>query len=243
MRNMSRLLKLQTRVLLRSKFFYVCTFVTLLAPLIFFFIGTGVNPEQSTTVVEQAISGLQGMGSLIVVIVVALFVCIDFEDGTAKNIIARGYSRKQLLISKYLVSLFGVLVISILCSIFSALLSLNQPFGDFETFLLFLPAFFATTAASVSLYTLVSYFFESKGTAIMVGLIGPNMVSLVITFIQSQFKLKFNLSKYWIEGLLGLINMDHITMTSLLKVSGISFAYVVVILGLGILLTRKKEVK
>ena len=239
---MDRLYKLQLRNLLHSRYFYICGTFTLIAPLIFFFIRTKI-PQESTTIADEAISGLQGMGSLIMIIIVVLFVCQEFEDGTAKNIIARGYSRRQLLITKYLVSLFGILIISVLSAVISSILSLNQPVGDLEKFLLFLPAFLVTTAASVSLYTAIAYYLESKGASITACLITPNVISLILLFIQTHFKIKTNLSNYWVEGLIGLIDLNHITITSLVKVGIVSLIYIIGLLGITVFLTRKKEVK
>jgi len=36
------------------------------------------------------------------------FSCLDHSEGTAKNIIGRGFTRWQLLISKYIANIIGV---------------------------------------------------------------------------------------------------------------------------------------
>ena len=94
---MNRLIKLQFRNLFHSKLFYVCMGLTLVLNLGLDFIVKGAG---TIKVLPQITSFLSSELSIISIIFVALFSCLDFNEGTTKNIIARGYTRTQFLLSK-----------------------------------------------------------------------------------------------------------------------------------------------
>ena len=106
---MNRLIKFQVINMFKQKSFYVCLCLLILMGPILTFIGAFNTPNYETIkVMPQMVSLLSGEISLLSTIFIALFCCLDFNEGTTKNIIGRGYSRTQVLLSKYIVSLIGL---------------------------------------------------------------------------------------------------------------------------------------
>ena len=106
---MNRLIKFQVRNMFKQKSFYVCLCLLILMGPILTFIGAfNTTNYETIKVMPQMVSLLSGEISLLSTIFIALFCCLDFNEGTTKNIIGRGYSRTQVLLSKYIVSLIGL---------------------------------------------------------------------------------------------------------------------------------------
>ena len=123
---MKNLIKLQFRNLFHNKLFYVCLIITLLSPILDF-IAEIVIPNipslaenilkdgiKYTKVFPEFIDFLSGGIGLIGKIFIALFCCFDFTEGTTKNIIARGYSKTQFLLSKYITTTIGLFIMYII---------------------------------------------------------------------------------------------------------------------------------
>ena len=106
---MGKLIKMQLRVMFHSKLFYVCLVLFLVMALLPSFIGSMILKSSNEIMVLPEIENhlISGIG-LIEMIFITLFCVLDFTEGTTKNIVARGYSKIKLLMTKYLVSAIGV---------------------------------------------------------------------------------------------------------------------------------------
>ena len=113
---MIKLLKLQLRNVFRNKLFYVCLILLLIPIIAMKFVGNLIPDMEPIKVLPQILDFLKGEPALISIIFIILFTCLDFSEGTAKNIIARGYTKIELLFSKYIVSLIGLFIMYIIGS-------------------------------------------------------------------------------------------------------------------------------
>ena len=102
---MNKLIKLQLRNVFHNKLFYVCLGLMLASTSLLKFL-TSSN-MQTIKVFPEIINFLSSEVGIISTIFIALFCCFDFNEGTTKNIISRGYNRNQFLFSKYIVSLLS----------------------------------------------------------------------------------------------------------------------------------------
>ena len=100
---MNKLIKFQLRNIFTSKYFYVLASLTLL-------FSTGIlrlsidDPYYFSRIpwLEKVISILKGDMSFLIMIFICIFNCYDFSNKTLKNIIGRGYTKKEYIISKYI---------------------------------------------------------------------------------------------------------------------------------------------
>ena len=194
---MHKLLKLQLRNIFHNKLFYVCLIITLLTEPILDF-AMNFKAKAAIKVLPQVVSFLSSEVGIISMIVVVLYCCFDFNEGTIKNIIARGYTRKQYLFTKYIASLIGLLVMYIITIIVTAILFIKNGLG-FENIMIYQ---IINSAAGIIAYTVlyatISIILEKNGSAIIACLFGPNIIPLVLSVIDTNFKLK--LVDFWIDS-------------------------------------------
>ena len=96
---MKKLVKLQLRNLFSLKSFYICSGLMLLTPIINL-VATLLIKKKFTSTFIPEVSSLLSSTEIIITVVIVLFACLDSSDGTLKNIISRGYTKKQYLLSR-----------------------------------------------------------------------------------------------------------------------------------------------
>ena len=106
---MRNLVKLQIRNIFHNKLFYVCLGIILfISPIADFITGIFMPQSGSLKVMPQIMEFLSGEVGIVSKIFIALFCCFEFSNETTKNIIAKGYTRVQLLFSKYIGSFWEI---------------------------------------------------------------------------------------------------------------------------------------
>mgnify|MGYP006972523160 CR=1 FL=1 len=109
MNKTNRLIKFQVRNMFKQKSSYVCLcLLILMGPMLTFIGAFNTSNYENIKVMPQMVSLISEEISLLSTIFIALFCCLNFNEVTTKNIIGRGYSRTQVLLSKYIVSLIGL---------------------------------------------------------------------------------------------------------------------------------------
>lgn len=127
---MKKLIKFEFRKLFKSKSFFICLVVclglVLLGGLTTKVLLENSEGEIATPTALSMLKGAIGSANVVLIsgIFVALFVCEDDTSGTIKNIYARGYSRRDVFISKYLVSLVSILIFTFSSMLLSFLFGL-----------------------------------------------------------------------------------------------------------------------
>ena len=238
---MNRLIKFQVINMFKQKSFYVCLCLLILMGPILTFIGAFNTPNYETIkVMPQMVSLLSGEISLLSTIFIALFCCLDFNEGTTKNIIGRGYSRTQVLLSKYIVSLIGLFSFYIISFIVIFCLFGINGLG-FENVMLYsiINSIFRIIAYTIFFATL-SFVLEKNGSAIIACLFAPSIIQTILSLIDS--KLKIDISKYWISN----VSNEFLSNSSLANLNySIIFyiIYIVIFIILGINIIKKREIK
>ena len=234
---MNRLIKLQFRNLFHSKQFYVCIGLYLLTNIGLQYL---VPQQSAVKVLPQITSLLSSELSIISIIFIALFSCLDFNEGTTKNIIARGYTKTQLLISKYITTLAGLLIMYLSAALITFILYSKNGLGYDSTF----PYTLINNIAHIITYTVffqtVSFLLEKNGTAIITCLFVPNIINLVLELIDS--KLNLSISNYWLENA-STEFLKAKTLPNLTSSLIFYLIYIIIIIVIGVQILKKKEIK
>ena len=235
---MGKLIKLQLRNVFHNKLFYVCTgIMILLSPVVTFLFNNSLNIN-TTLVLPEIITILSV--DVVGIVFIALFTCYDYNEGTAKNIIGRGYTRTQFFISKFLVALIGMFAMILIVSLVVFILFINNGLGYSTKVMYSLVNGLFEVIAYTAFFVTISILLEKNGSAIIAGLFIPNIIPLVLSVIDS--KLKLNIGNYWLGSQSTIFSMKP-TLGNL-GWSILNYViYTFIFLIIGVLLLKKKEIK
>lgn len=182
---------------------------------------------------------------MILGIFTALYVCDDYTNDTLKNIYAKGYSRQNVYLSKYIMSILVAIVMSlitiavtlILCSINGAIIDL-----DFSIMKSIFPQIILVVAYQ-SIYFGVAMIFGHVGGSIAFNLIGPSLVITTLTLITSILKIEsFNISSFWLESSFNSLTVYNPANDIVTKGIIMGIVYAAIFCVSGLFLTKKKEI-
>jgi len=133
-----------------------------------------------------------GMLVTIIGILIAILVCDDAAQGTLKNVIAKGYSRRQVFASKYIASLVAIVGFMLLCLVYTLIFSSITFKKDAVTTndVLGFVFMFIGVIAYHAVFFSVSEMLEKNGPAIAINLMIPMVVSAAALGIDASGKLK-----------------------------------------------------
>lgn len=238
---MSKLIKLQVRNIFKQKFYYVCLELFILMGPILNFIGVfNTSNYETVKVLPQIVNMLSGEVSLIITIFIALFCCLDFNEGTTKNIIGRGYSRSQLLFSKYIGSLIGIFSIYLISSLVTFGLFGINGIGYERGMLYSIINSIICIVAYTIFYSTMSFILEKNGSAIIACLFAPSIIQTILSLVDS--KLKLDVSKYWISNISNKF-LENPTISNLNYTIIFYIIYIIVFIIIGVNFIKKKEIK
>ena len=251
---MKKLIRFEFRKLFRSKYFYVLAGISVLFVLISGLTTKAIN-DMITASGESGSAysaylftkgALSGTYTILIGIFVALFATEDNSNGTIKNIYAKGYSRNQVYFSKYIVSLFAVVMIS-LATVVIAYLYSNSTWGntlaitDNVALIVFGQLF--GICAYHAIFFAISSIFGKIGSAIALNIVAPMGVSLVLgmgdAFIKSE---NIKLTSYWLDSLFA--NFTSTVSDTKILPAGIALfiIYTAAAIALGLFINQKKEI-
>lgn len=237
---MSRLIKLQIRNVFYNKMFYVCLGLTLLmSPILTFIISLNM-PSTTIKVFPEIISFMAVDSGLISAIFIALFFCFDFSEGTTKNIIARGYTRTQLLISKYVASFVGVAAMHLASCLLIFILFINNGLGYEDGMIYSLINSILYAITYLFFYGTMSFLLEKNGSAIVACIFVPSIIPAVLGLIDTYFKI--NIAKFWIDNLSNKL-IEKPSLANLGLPVTFYIIYIIAFIAAGIYLSKRKEIK
>ncbi len=235
---MSRLVKLQLRNVFHSKLLYICLSILLfMGPIIeFIFTMFSNSGIQAFPAMIEAVSNV----GTVEIIFLALFFCLDFNEGTTKNIIARGYTRAQLLISKYICGFIGLMAMYLVLMIVTFVLFIKDGIGFDINLLIQLGFSLVNIMAYVIYYGTISFLLEKNGSAIIACLIGPSIIALFLSIVDNRVGIE--ISKYWFDNI-SAIFIDNPTVLNWSITTIYYGLYSILFIALGIFLLKKREIK
>ena len=240
---MKKLVKLQLRNLFSLKSFYVCSALMLLSPIINLVASLLIKKEFAEKFIPE-VSSILSSTEIIITVVIVLFACLDSNDGTLKNIISRGYTKKQYLLSKYVVALIATTIMYLIPIILTFILTIGNGMGFESKYVYYIIAYLLQIGTTICLYVVLSNIFEKIGPSMVACLIGPNMIGTALPLLQLLVKAKkINIANFWITSISGSAIVKHPDILDLLVVAGLATVYIVGLLVLALYLGKNKEVK
>mgnify|MGYP003571300849 CR=1 FL=1 len=180
---------------------------------------------------------------MIVAVFTAIFALSD-NSGPIKNIVARGYTRTQVHLSKYTVSLFVALTYAILIVLLSypltaAILGKMNDLPENAALLLF--GQILSVAALHSVFFAVDVAINKTVLAVFANILAPSIITLILSLIDIAIDAQeITVRSFWVDSLLSTF-----TGNPSATLIGISFAMIAVyICGgifLGLTFAKKKQ--
>lgn len=246
---MNKLIKFEFRKLCKTKSFYNCIIISSVLAVLNALILKSVS--DTTGELYDAASYIlkftnNAMLLLIIGIFTAIFVTEDFSSGTIKNIYAKGYSRNVVYMSKYIASTVSALII-VGTSLLTCIIVSNGLFKgetvENSTFLSSLLLQILLIIAYNSLYFVISIIVGKLGSSIAFIIVGPSMVSLMLTLADSFLNIKnVKLNDYWLENCMSSVQVINCSNSIIVSSLVVSMAVIIVSLIVGTQLHRRKEI-
>lgn len=259
---MNQLIKFEFRKLFKSTAFIVCAILTLVAliisALMLYMTYQALYEIEEAGVSFREYLEILGVNSfeltyefanssmlyLLSGIFVSIFVCKDYSSFTIKNVYSKGYTRRQVYFSKYIVSLVGVMIITSLAYIVSILAGLLLfgklgPFPKYYLLILLLQLIVITVYHAFHFF--ISNSLGKSGGAVSLCIVLPTGVNLLTSLFDLTMKNKVLISDYWISNLSSLVVKNNIGLDKLGFVALVSICHIAIWLGLGYLVNRKKQ--
>ena len=269
---MRQLLGFEYRKLVRCKSIYICLIVMLVLEIAGIVI-TKATMEFFGGITDAVTNGTDGLSSLFSYsgviyllkacnssnmliyfsIFVTIFVCMDFGEGTIKNIVSRGFSREQIFFSKSIVICTGSIIFAIASMIVNFIagsIAFSVGSGFDGTVILALLVQLLAMIAYTMFDVLLSVLFTKLGGALTLGLIVPLVFPVLIKALDMAIVLMAKnsdvrsdfLSRFTISANIGNIAELGAKGSDILLAAVIFVVYILLFTLLGVLVIRKKEV-
>ena len=249
---MKNLLKFEFYKLFKAKSFYICTAIIFLMSLLTVVITvlfSNIEVDGTTMTkagaLETMINAINSSNfTMICGIFVAIFACYDYEQQTIKNVYSHGFSRNKVYLAKFIVCMIATLIMFAATLAFNYLLGLgllNGPYKDGNYLGLILGQIIYCITYSSFIFAL-ALIIKKTGFSIALAILGPSVITLAFTLVDSLLKLKdTKISSYWF----GSFSTDLISLATtnnrLLMVIGLSVAYCLLFVLGGYFINRKQE--
>ncbi len=177
---------------------------------------------------------------------IAIFVCSDFGEGTIRNIISRGFSRRNVFISKYvscLVASLGLAIMSLVVGF--AFGTIFGGIGDNWSirFLPLIAAQILTVFAYASVFVFFSLLLKKLGGAITIAIVLPIVLPLLLTLMNAIFsKSHFDFTNLWLSGCMTSLADPNIEPKSFIVSLIVPSIYILLSDILGLIFFKKAEV-
>ena len=251
--NMGNLLKLEFTKLKKQKSFYICTII-MVALLLLSALTANALMNASPELAEQFtasgissfVSGLNDSSfTLIASIFVVLFICEDYASQTVKNIYARGYSRKEVYLSKLISALISTTVMFVIVEI--AAFTVGTVFfglgevGNFK-FLALIGTQYVVAMANIALTFAVASVIRKNGGAIAGIILAPMLVGVVTGLADSFLKFEdFSLTSLWLSNFLSDVSVLTVSAERIITCLVGSIIYIPLFVIAGLYYNKKIE--
>ncbi len=248
---MSNLIRFEFRKLFHHVSFYVIMGVSLLFTivngLLLLAAARLIDMPIPTTIYDFVRGSITSNSMIFVGIFLAIFTTEDFNTGSIKNIVSRGYSNSKVYFSKYLVSLIAVIAICLTAVIGGIIYGLIffPEVGSFKDIGFVIPGLLLCIVTYHALFFLVSFSMRKMAPAIVISIVGPMGLDLVIQLVSifTEDRFKINIANYWLSGILtnfgSSLGDDTVYVAELIWL----VVYLVGFVLVGYLINRNREIK
>lgn len=192
-----------------------------------------------TTVLQAANNGSLAM---IGGVVIAIFVCSEYSQGTIKNIVARGYSRTKIYFAKFIAVSVMISAMYLVAIIFGALFGLLFFGFSSPADMSWIGSLVVQLIASIALGAFaffMSAVFKKMAPAIILILVIPTVLQLILLLF--DVFAGTNISDYWISSVYSSLCTVGLPVDRILISLGVSVAYVAAFVTSGWALSRKSS--
>lgn len=254
---MKKLLSLELRRLIKHKSLYVCVigviaccFIVILTNKLLTSLSSGMEGNllrmnfTGSYFLLNALS--QSKIEIFLGVFIAIFVCMDFGEGTIRNIVSRGFTRIEIYFSKLFVCLIASFCIVILNLITGFVLgTIFGGVGDDWTIKI-LPLILSqllTIIAYASIFVFFSLLLKKLGSALAVAIILPMFLPLLLTLVNAIFsKVNFDFTNLWLSGCMSSLTNINIGTKELSILLVTPSLYIVLSIVLTLTFFKKTEV-
>lgn len=254
---MKRLLKLEFRKIFMMKTLYICLVImvamVLLTAITYLFMNKMMLSVMedapvidANTFIRSALSG--SSINIFLAVLIPIYLCSDYSNGTAKGIFAKGYSRTEVYFTKLIgalfISVFFVLTAILFCVIFGVSMFERESVNG-ETFKALFVQFMVLIAYS-SIFCFLSTAFSKLSGAIICSILSTLVILLVFSLfdviIEFAFKVEnVNITDYWLDGIIMKMTQTPLESKDVIKSVMVSLAYTVVFSVAGVFVCKRKE--
>lgn len=238
---MKRLLKVYLLNIFKQKGFYICLAIDVVISVLIGIISSKVSHDTTTTIASQLPSVFTV--SIVPTIFITLFVCSDYTDGATKNFIARGYTRRQLLLGKYFAVLIALLVWFLVEALVVIIGYAPNGFGFDNTFVILLIGYIMASIAGAGFFVITSNTLEKVSLALTVNMLVSSFIPIIATILIATLKINFDIQAYWVTTLGALLPEKNAGIMDLVKITALSLGYLVLLFELSNVIIKRKEVK
>ncbi|MCT4457789.1 ABC transporter permease [Lactiplantibacillus paraplantarum] len=186
----------------------------------------------------------------------ATMMTMEFQFGTIKQVLTQRYSRRLVLVSKWLVLLTYSLLLYVGSSLLAILLKVSLVNDKFTIFthakfwhgwLAGVGGDFLNTWLLLSIVLLVATLFKSSGAAVAVGIVGYFVLAMVnipmVALIRKYAWLKWNpINMFNYSAQLGLPTISKVTKLSDVQLFWGNLGYIILFLAVGLVFFQRREV-
>ena len=237
---MGRLVKLQLRNVFKSKYFYVCLVLSILMSVALTYLSSLIFHDVNTKAMPQIMDILNSEVTVISIVFLVLLSCFDFNEGTTKNIIARGYTRTQLLFSKYIVAIISLFTMIIVMILLALIVFSGNGMGYESIMSMKIVNNIFDILAHIVFFVTLAFLLEKHSSAIIACLLVPNILPLIFTLIDSNFRI--NISKMWLDGVSNKF-LENPTWTQCGWTILFYLIYIAIFIIIGLQILNRKEIK
>lgn len=262
---MNNLLKSEFYKLKKSKSFYILLGVNvLLALTVAFAHQAGANMESGAGNASSKLSSMvsefggawliteslnEGILPLIIAIFVSIFVSADFNLGTIKNTVSKGFNRQKIYFVKFIISSLTALImltVFILTACITGTLMWGfDPNGIADTAGLL--TLFLTQSlmiiAYVAIFVFISMSLRSSGSSIGLNICVVFLLGSLLQAFNLILGGKIDLGSFWISDNMTKLITFAPASTDLVRGIAVALAYILVSTILGIKLFQKQDIK
>lgn len=266
---MGNLIRADIYKFLKSKSFLVCTIISIgLAIASVFLMDFAKNAmtmvSNGAEVTTQAMYGtldashqmgmsVNGNTPLFMAIFLSIFVGMEFNLGTIKNVATKAYSRTQIYISKLIVSFLGTLVITAITAAAFVLTALalwgfGNPESGFAVHTLQMYGIeMLIHLAYASVFIMIAMLVRSSGVAIAVSICLQQFVGLGISLLEfvvnKVFDWDVTLSNYLLSTNMTAVATKELTGELMLRSTLVALVFLLGAALIGIITFRKRDIK
>ncbi len=247
---MRNLLKFEFHKLFKAKSFYICTVIVFLMSFLTVLLNKLVlsSTEMANLMPDAMQTMLSAVSSsnftMISGVFIAIFACYDYEQQTIKNIYSHGFSRNKVYFAKFITCSVATIIMFALTLAFNYLIGLIMlngatKDGNYLGLILGQIIYVITYGAFVFAISLI---IKKIGISIAFAILGPSLITLLITLIDSLLKLKdFKISSYWLGKFVEDLTALTTTTNRLWTVIGLTLVYALIFILGGYFINRKQE--